>query len=397
MKNKKMEIIFPLIFVLIGITLLFFGVKSTYSMMEKTKNYVSVEGTFIGSSIYSSDDDGTKYKLTYSYRVSGNKYEISTNYGTGVVPDIGTKKNIKYNPDNPSEAIITGLGSNGLLLLLGFMFTTIPLIPLLSIFVNSNNFISSKVKEKIFGIYLGTVFIILGGACYYMMCYGSDSLSIIYAFKTTGFWIIIPVIFIVLGIYIVTASILYKNKNNENIKNFNEVIPDQNSDTAIENQVFEEKVDNIVDKVEQVSSIAAPIVQIIVGLIFTGSCVWIFILRIDIATKMIIVPFIICGLAVLLKGVISLIQCSRNLSSNNYDYNNQEKNEIINKNLNNFQVVTSRIYIIGFLIFWFGFLILMDYESIKKINDGGLQLILFSLIFWAAGIFVVYQAFRKIK
>jgi hypothetical protein len=39
----------------------------------------------------------------------------------------------------------------------------------------------------------------------------------------------------------------------------------------------------------------------------------------------------------------------------------------------------------------------MDYESIKKINDGGLQLILFSLIFWAAGIFAVYQAFRKIK
>jgi ABC-type glycerol-3-phosphate transport system permease component len=36
---------------------------------------------------------------------------------------MGTKKNIKYNPDNPSEAIITGFGSNGLLLLLGFMFT----------------------------------------------------------------------------------------------------------------------------------------------------------------------------------------------------------------------------------------------------------------------------------
>jgi hypothetical protein len=188
MNNKKMEIIFPLIFVLIGITLLFFGVKSTYNRMEKTKNYVSVEGTFIGSSIYSSDDDGTTYTLTYSYRVNGNKYEISTNYGTGSVPDIGTKKNIKYNPDNPSEAIITGFGSNGLLLLLGFMFTTIPLIPLFSMFVNSNNSISSKIKEKIFGIFLGTVFIILGGACYYLMCSGSDSLSIIYGFAYIFFY-----------------------------------------------------------------------------------------------------------------------------------------------------------------------------------------------------------------
>lgn len=396
MQSNKKELLFISVFILVGIVLLFFGVKSTYSRMEKTKNYVSVEGTFVGSSIYSSDDDGTTYTLTYSYRVNGNRYEISTDYGTGSVPDMGTKKTIKYNPNNPSEAIISGMGSNGFLLIMGFMFTAIPLIILFTSIINREPNNGSVIHKKILTILIGFVFAVMGGAFYYMMCSGGNSLSIISSFKINGFWVIIPILFIIIGIYIIIASIFKKEPvlaiTNNDVQN----ISSSNYEVPVEQQVLEEKINNVANKVEKVGSIVAPISQIIGGLIFILVCGFIFILGGDGFTRIAIVPFLICGLSILFGGVISLIQNITNFNANN-NYNALEQNEIINNNLNKLQAINSYVYPIGFLTFWFGFLIFFDYQAIKDINNGGLTTLLFSLIFWAAGISVAYKLFKNKK
>lgn len=402
MRTDKKQVFFLSIFILIGILLTFFGVKTTYDTAQKTKNYVLVEGTYVGSSVYSSDEDGKTYILTYTYEVDNKEYRISTDYGTGSVPKLGTKKNIKYNPDDPSEAVISGMGSSGILFILGFMFITIPLI---MIFSNSGSTKNSNNPGKLLSIFIGFVFVVMGGSVYYFMCSGGNSLSLIYAFQTSGIWVIIPIIFIVVGMYVILASIFKKGEVLINNYGNDQKMSDYNYDISVKQQEIEEKITNLTIKVSKISSICSPIFQIIGGLIFTFVCFFIFILGTDIFSKFAIAPFLICGIAIIIKGIFTLnhnIINFNGVSTNNISINNsnsnsnlQDRNEIINKNLTKLNSITSHLFVIGFLLFWFGFLIFFDYLAIKQINNGGVQLILFSLIFWAAGIYVAYKQFKK--
>lgn len=47
---------------------------------------------------------------------------------------------------------------------------------------------------------------------------------------------------------------------------------------------------------------------IICGGIFSGVCGWVFIKAADSITRIVIIPFLICGLAVLIKGIVALVQ-----------------------------------------------------------------------------------------
>ncbi|MDD2376985.1 MAG: hypothetical protein PHD15_06220 [Clostridia bacterium] len=70
-----------------------------------------------------------------------------------------------------------------------------------------------------------------------------------------------------------------------------------------------------------------------------------------------------------------------------------EKTE--NENIDNnkiFKNLGMKIYLIGFSLFWFGFLIIFDYTAIQQKN---VELLLFSLIFWIAGLFVVKKIFKN--
>jgi hypothetical protein len=193
MNESKPPLLILIPFMLMGIIMLVFACYSTYTSSINTKDYVTVEGKFVGSSIYSSDSDGTTYSLTYSYIVDNKSYSIYTNYGTSSVPEIGSTKTIKYNPYDPEEAILTGLGGNGLLFFLGIMFFGIPMI---IIFESA--------------IIVGIVFTLVGIGAYYMMCSSTDSLSLIEAFKINGLWIIIPILFIVVGVWAIISQLFAK-------------------------------------------------------------------------------------------------------------------------------------------------------------------------------------------
>ena len=82
----------------------------------------------MNASIYRQDEDGTTYALTYYYIVDGEEYQITTSYKTGMVPKKDSTRTIIYNSDNPEEARITGGESFVILLLVGFMFTVIPVL-----------------------------------------------------------------------------------------------------------------------------------------------------------------------------------------------------------------------------------------------------------------------------
>ncbi len=209
MNNKKGAAQIFVVIMLIGATLIAAGVMSTIRNKEYTKYYVETKGVFSGTDIYSSDYDGTTYSLQYEYVVDGEKYYIATDYGTGIIPKDGTVKTIRYNPDNPSEAVIAGNTTSMIFYVIGFMFFFIPLV---FIVTESNSKEADerkrKMKERLIPILMGVIFAGLGIGVYFLMCSGSDDISLKSAWNTSGFLIVIPILFAVVGIYILFSSIL---------------------------------------------------------------------------------------------------------------------------------------------------------------------------------------------
>ncbi len=205
MKNKKGATLIFVVVMLIGATLISCGVMSSIRNKEYTKYYVETKGVFSGADKYSEDT----YSLEYEYVVDGEKYYISTDYSTGIIPKEGTTKTIRYNPDNPEEAVIGGETTNMIFYVIGFMFFFIPLV---FIITKSNekeeNEMKRKTKEKLMPILIGLIFAGVGIGFYILMCSGGDDLSLKSAWDTAGFIIVIPIIFTVLGVYVTISSIL---------------------------------------------------------------------------------------------------------------------------------------------------------------------------------------------
>ena len=160
--------------------------------------------------IYNSDEDGATYRLIYSYNVNDKQYTVSTDYGTNMIPKEGSTRVIKYNPANPSEAIILGGSSDMVLLLIGIMFTMIPII----MFMN----ISSKVKEKVeklnfnlTSLLIGIVFLMIGLMALYMM---TGTFSIIEIYKSFRLNYLIP--YLILLMFIIVGSLLIINSFKKN-------------------------------------------------------------------------------------------------------------------------------------------------------------------------------------
>lgn len=97
---------------------------------------------------------------------------------------------------------------------------------------------------------------------------------------------------------------------------------------------------------------------------------WFMINANDKFTRIILIPFLIASLAILGK------LCS-----------------LYFKNIN-WTIFFHKLYTIGFLIFWVGFLIVADYISI---NNKQYDMIIFSIPFWIVGIYFAYKNFIKKK
>lgn len=122
------QVMFLMPVIIIGLVLVIAGGVLMYKSNIKTQDYIKTEGAFIGTKIYNVDEDGiTTYSLVYAYGVDGKVYTVETDYGTEIIPEYGSKKEIKYNPDNPKDAIIEGMNSFSVILLVGIIFILISL------------------------------------------------------------------------------------------------------------------------------------------------------------------------------------------------------------------------------------------------------------------------------
>jgi cytochrome c oxidase assembly protein Cox11 len=296
MKDKslnKPQILMLLVFIFIGFVLMFFGTKNIYDIILKTKDYISVSGNFVGVNSCSADEDGETCTLKYQYIVGDEEYFVSTDYGSGVIPKIGTIKTIKYNPNNPSESVIDGFNYGGGLLFIGFIFAAIPFLLLFAKYTerNSSNKKEDVIKNKIFGVSIGLVFTIMGCASYYTLCAGGDSLSIAVAFQNAGLWLLIPMMFILVGPLVIYTSIFSEGKP---VKAYSPIdIPFINSKTI-------PKIASIIQFVNYtVSLILSVFVLIILAPILFE--------KIDIFPKMLVLTALLFVVLIFIKSLINVI------------------------------------------------------------------------------------------
>lgn len=189
--------------------MLFFGIRDTYKLNNNTRGFITTNAYYKDYEIFNSDKDKTTYKLNYVYDVDGIEYEVSTDYGLGTIPDINSIREVKYNPDNPSESILVGLNNKKGLIYAGafFVLGSIPFIlfglMMLGLF--------DKVKIDVIGTYIGFAFLIIGIGI--ILLQNAETFVLLETIKNMKLWFLIPIMFIVVGIYqIINCLIIKKNK-----------------------------------------------------------------------------------------------------------------------------------------------------------------------------------------
>jgi len=212
--NKKSEdvfwIIIEILMIIIGVVMLAFSIKGIIDENIKTRDYIKAEAMFVGTDM--EDVEGGTHSLEYKYVVDGETYYVSTDYDTSIIPKEGSIKTIKYNPENPGDAVIKGYGEKSLIILLGVMFVGIPLV-ILMISNNKKDKSSKqfkKFKSFITSFFVSFVIFVIGLGFCYMMCLGTDGFNIWEAFKISGGLIVLPLTFVIIGVYGMLASIFAK-------------------------------------------------------------------------------------------------------------------------------------------------------------------------------------------
>lgn len=154
-------------------------------------------------------------------------------------------------------------------------------------------------------------------------------------------------------------------------------------------------------KIESFAEVFSGIWITIVGAIFSVASSMFVFKGVDNITKIAGIPFLICGIAAVLIDGIPMIIKGINTKKNTNDYVNGKLNmDKVKKSEKNFKKVrniVNYIYIFCFLLFWFGFLIVFDTVAIKSWSDGGNSMFFSSLIFWAAGIYILINNIKKSK
>ena len=144
-------VLFGLIFAIVGIALLCFAVSSIKSYNKKNETFVETTSKVVD---YRYDDDGLQ-AIVVEYVVDGRTYQKVSNSYTNMPKSIGTEVSVKYNPDNPQDAIWTSDSSNIILPIVGFIFTLVGIIVVIFSIKNGKNqrMIEDQAVEQPNGLY----------------------------------------------------------------------------------------------------------------------------------------------------------------------------------------------------------------------------------------------------
>lgn len=121
-------VLFGLIFVIVGIALMCFAVSSIKTYNEKNKTFVETTSKVVD---YKYNDEGLQ-AIVVEYVVDGQTYQKVSNSYSNMPKSIGTEVSVKYNPNNPQDAIWTSDSTNIILPIFGAVFTLVGAIVVIS-------------------------------------------------------------------------------------------------------------------------------------------------------------------------------------------------------------------------------------------------------------------------
>lgn len=203
------KIILQLLPCILGICVLAFGIIGILKEKKRTENYETVQG-YCSEHVYSytNDEGNSYYRWTYSYMADGQEYSVTTNFDANFYPAIGSKRIIKYNPARPGDAFIPGMSFHHIAVLAGIIITAVTLINLLNTFVK-------YCPVDLCGIVKGIALALSGFGVNYLLI---GSFSVPSAYEALGYVVILPIIFIAVGICVAIRSLFRKMGNKEIIE-----------------------------------------------------------------------------------------------------------------------------------------------------------------------------------
>ncbi len=140
------EVLAGLFSIALGILVLYFSISSIKTYNEKNEVYVETTSKVVD---YKYDNDGLK-AIVVEYVVDGQTYRIVSGSYTNMPKSIGTEVSIKYDPNNPQDAIWTLDSANIILPILGIVFTLAGIVVVISSIKKgkSHKKIENQVVEK---------------------------------------------------------------------------------------------------------------------------------------------------------------------------------------------------------------------------------------------------------
>lgn len=197
--------IFCILCIIGGIIMLSISTVTIFDYSNKISNYVETKGYFSDYSTYS---DST-YTLIYSYYVNNSEYNVSTTYGTSMIPKHDTIRTVKYNPDNPEEAVIVGGESYIFMMFMGILFIVVP-----SIIMARDSLVFLSYNNKYLKLIIGLIVIILGIVPLYLITGSFSIIKLIIDYPISYLPQNIVIIFLlVVGIILSIESIIKLIKN----------------------------------------------------------------------------------------------------------------------------------------------------------------------------------------
>ena len=144
-------LIMGLIFTTAGIIMIFFSISTIKTYNEKNEKYIETNATVVD---YAYDNDGLQ-AIIVEYSVNRQKYRKQSNSYSNMPKSIGTEVSIKYNPNNPQDAIWTNDSTNIILPILASIFTIVGIIIVIKALkdLQNNKIVESNVTQQSNGLY----------------------------------------------------------------------------------------------------------------------------------------------------------------------------------------------------------------------------------------------------
>lgn len=183
-----------------GIVFIIIGTVAIVNEMDIKNRYVKMVGTAISNM----ETNEGLYVTTYAYIYNDQTYTVQADYAILNATEIGKEETVYVNPENPKLAVVETFNENVFMLVIGAMMLVIPLA-LYMIDPDSQKDDKNAILKAGLVIVCGLLFYIVSGTLIH-----SYLPNIIW--KYSPLLVIMPIIFIAMGIYAVVKILIFKKE-----------------------------------------------------------------------------------------------------------------------------------------------------------------------------------------